>query len=572
MKKKIISLVAVLCLMAAPLYSSFDQPQESHCYRTLLVMTSESDWTIVRLLGGHILTATYDIVEGDTIPECECWCDPHLNLIGMTKKQFDTSLVKIDVKIILHLKEDLNIVFEIQKGDIKYTTLDIYNYNGKEPVFLETVTNDANIPGDPENTMEFTVDISKLTAKGPLQYLVSSVPKLVWAFYYPWYHKQQWHTSKALIDTPLVGAHDSSGLDVIELHIKQAKSARIDGFIVSWWGKNDYADQNLKTILYIADKLDFKITIYLESLQNGPRSEEDLKKMFLSFYESYGEDQRYYRINGDPVIFVWAVESHPPSSWEDILSAVEDEGYTGVYIAMAGQPDYLEIFDGLHLYGTVGVSDLSAVYERLSTSCSTYGYFNDEPSYIWAATVCPGYDDRKIPGREGLYQPRDDGEYYLETFEAAVNSSPDWLLITSFNEWWENTHIEPSMNYGFTYLNLTAQVCSAFKELDSLAPLLTAHTLFGEALDLLSANSFELAKTKFESAKEIYDKIGYSEKSLKARHYIEKCTEEIEKQQSQKEQELQTPESERGEHEADTSLLLLLVSLLITSWIRKQNP
>jgi len=128
------------------------------------------------------------------------------------------------------------------------------------------------------------------------------------------------------------------------------------------------------------------------------------------------------------------------------------------------------------------------------------------------------------------------------------------------------------MNYGFTYLNLTAQVCSAFKELDSLAPLLTAHTLFGEALDLLSANSFELAKTKFESAKEIYDKIGYSEKSLKARHYIEKCTEEIEKQQSQKEQELQTPESERGEHEADTSLLLLLVSLLITSWIRKQNP
>ena len=37
------------------------------------------------------------------------------------------------------------------------------------------------------------------------------------------------------------------------------------------------------------------------------------------------------------------------------------------------------------------------------------------------------------------------------------------ILITSFNEWWENTHIEPSKNYGFNYMFLTEKFNSDFK-------------------------------------------------------------------------------------------------------------
>lgn len=84
-----------------------------------------------------------------------------------------------------------------------------------------------------------------------------------------------------------------------------------------------------------------------------------------------------------------------------------------------------------------------------------------------AATICPGYDDKRIPGRVGYCQERQNGTYYEQTFNAAKSSDPDWLLITSFNEWPENTYIEPSKKYGFNYLLMTEKFSADFKGIKS---------------------------------------------------------------------------------------------------------
>lgn len=523
-----LSIQSYRCQEGLPLYSLASQSVESRCYRVLLVITSQSDWTTVRLVsGGHMINTHYEVTEGYNAPEFECWYDAHLNLIGMTKKQFDTTPVKIEVKTILYVKEGSTLTFEIQKGDIEHTAVEIYNYNAEEPVSVEIFTHSFNIEGDPENRVEFSVNTVDITAGGPLRPLLPSVPKMVWAFYYPWYYKEQWLTSDALIDSPLIGPHDSSNPEVIEMHITQAKSAGIDGFIVSWWGENSYTDQNLKIILDIAQEYDFKITIIFESLGGDePRSERELKRMFLSFFENYGDDTRYYRIDGEPVIFVWAVESHPPSVWETIITDLERAGYTAVYVAETGNPGYLDVFDGLHRYATVGIDDLSRLYERLSVVCRTYGYLHDKKWVIWAATLCPGYDDRKIPGRAGLYQPRENGEYYTKTFEAAVNSSPDWILITSFNEWWENTHIEPSTNHGDTYLEMTSDFSSQFK--GESTPLQKADSLFEQGRRAFEEGNYEEALDFFQRAKEIYESIG-SEKTEECDEWIQKAQNKLKK-------------------------------------------
>ncbi len=69
-------------------------------------------------------------------------------------------------------------------------------------------------------------------------------------------------------------------------------------------------------------------------------------------------------------------------------------------------------------------------------------------------SVRPGYDDRKIRD-PGLYTPREDGEYYRRSWETALASDPDVVLITSWNEWPEATNIEPSVEFGYEYLDLT---------------------------------------------------------------------------------------------------------------------
>ena len=76
---------------------------------------------------------------------------------------------------------------------------------------------------------------------------------------------------------------------------------------------------------------------------------------------------------------------------------------------------------------------------------------NDTPLIL---SVRPGYDDRKIRD-PGLYTPREDGEYYRQSWEKALASDPDVVLITSWNEWPEATNIEPSVEFGYQYLELT---------------------------------------------------------------------------------------------------------------------
>ncbi len=76
------------------------------------------------------------------------------------------------------------------------------------------------------------------------------------------------------------------------------------------------------------------------------------------------------------------------------------------------------------------------------------------------ATVMPGYDDRVIR-TPGFAMPRGDGARWRHDW--AVARSADWALLTSFNEWHEGSEIEPSVEYGDTWLKLTAAAVARWK-------------------------------------------------------------------------------------------------------------
>jgi hypothetical protein len=75
----------------------------------------------------------------------------------------------------------------------------------------------------------------------------------------------------------------------------------------------------------------------------------------------------------------------------------------------------------------------------------------------------PGYDDRKTGRGNAFAVGREDGAYYARSWQAAIDSSPDWIIITSFNEWPEGTYIEPSQAYGTRYLEMTSQWAATFR-------------------------------------------------------------------------------------------------------------
>jgi Glycosyl hydrolase family 99 len=60
---------------------------------------------------------------------------------------------------------------------------------------------------------------------------------------------------------------------------------------------------------------------------------------------------------------------------------------------------------------------------------------------------------------------RENGAYYDAQWRAALEAGTDWVVVTSWNEWWENTHIEPSVRYGDFYVRRTSEWATRFRML-----------------------------------------------------------------------------------------------------------
>jgi len=48
-------------------------------------------------------------------------------------------------------------------------------------------------------------------------------------------------------------------------------------------------------------------------------------------------------------------------------------------------------------------------------------------------------------------------------FDIVLAHDPNWIFINSWNEWWENSHIEPSELYGTQYLDITREYANRWK-------------------------------------------------------------------------------------------------------------
>ena len=82
---------------------------------------------------------------------------------------------------------------------------------------------------------------------------------------------------------------------------------------------------------------------------------------------------------------------------------------------------------------------------------------------VTTVTIIPGYDDRSL----GRLRPRPvtsrwGGETYRVLWRAAIAAVPDWVLLTSWNEWHEGSELEASVEYGSRILDDTAAFSREF--------------------------------------------------------------------------------------------------------------
>lgn len=312
----------------------------------------------------------------------------------------------------------------------------------------------------------------------------TNVPRQVLAFYYGWYGNpevsQRWYHWKNVdaakkhidesTDYPALGPYDSHDPKVIEAHLRQAKQAGLTGFIVSWWTKGDFHDRGIPLMLDAARKHGMKITVYYETVppRDNPTVEGAVDDL-LYLVGKYGTHPAWLKLHDKPVIFIYgrAVGQLKLDGWERVMMAFAAKNPGGaVFIGDQISTRAARIFDGIHTYNPTGLTQGRSVDEIRTWAKATFPEWIKlaGPDRIACITIIPGYDDSVQPSRKPPrpITDRHQGETYRIMWQEAIAANPDWILVTSWNEWHEGSEIEPSLELGDRELKTTRQFARKF--------------------------------------------------------------------------------------------------------------
>lgn len=292
-------------------------------------------------------------------------------------------------------------------------------------------------------------DTIALTSSPPITNTPNDpVPAL--AYYYIWFDPQSWDRAKK--DFPLLGHYSSDDAAVMRQHIRWAKAAGIDGFIVSW-KSNDKLNHRLDQLVGIADEENFKLAIIYESLDfhRNPLPLNQVGSDLTYFIEHYSRHPAFDLF--EKPLIIWS------GTWEfpvdEIRKITENMREHALILAseknLEGYQRLSAFVDGdAYYWSSVNPNTHSGYSDKLLAMGDAIHKNNG----IWIAPAAPGFDARLIGGNSVV--ERKEGETLRTELKTALQSLPDAIGLISWNEFSENSHIEPSQNYGNLYLKVLA--------------------------------------------------------------------------------------------------------------------
>jgi hypothetical protein len=292
----------------------------------------------------------------------------------------------------------------------------------------------------------------------------TSGPGPVMAFYYPWYEPDDW-TSGKMSDTanPTYSGGDD---EAMKRHIQQADDAGIDALICAWYGPNeDRINKRCHRLLQLVEESGRHIRVavfpdpasFVELYSPGKMAEalDVIRKELTS-------SPAYFKWQDKPVVFFY----HPQSlgdvnSWKQLRDQT-DPNRDQFWFGGTDDFNYLDSYDALFYFDisweNADGAAMGSYLRRLKTYNQTH---NTNKPFI--ATVQPGYDDTLYRGQGHVVRDRANGDYYRGTWKMAITRRAAAVVLTSFNEFYEGSYIEPSQKFGDQYLQLTKDLITQYR-------------------------------------------------------------------------------------------------------------
>jgi len=262
-------------------------------------------------------------------------------------------------------------------------------------------------------------------------------PPIQAAFFYPWF-PQAWKQSNIYPYTnytPALGFYSSTDDATIDQQLRLAAQAHLEAFISSWWGQGHHTDTAFQYILNRSERSDspypnLRWAIYYENESQGDPTVEQIVSDLQYLADKAFSHVGYLRVNGKPVVFVYA-NSLDSCGMADRWVQAKAQFGGGVYIV-------LKVFSG---------------YRNCASQPDAWHQYAPAKNYDsqlpWSISVSPGF--WKVGEQPRL--PRDPIRFESDVQKMAA-SGAFWQLVTTWSEWGEGTSVEPATEFGNTYLDI----------------------------------------------------------------------------------------------------------------------
>ena len=321
---------------------------------------------------------------------------------------------------------------------------------------------------NPYTSIVFRTRQQLFGSSNPLLAHVDQRP-LVLAAYYPWFGPGNYGGAK-LADRPL-DERDTMAYPGVLSMTQQARAAGIDGFVVSWAGE-EFSGWRFDLAREAAEATGGYVVPYIEMVEAHAPGDTTGKANplivldWISDAVERADSPALLRSGGVPVMFVFQMSRLSPMGWYNVLAELNKRGTPVRLVGDATlKSNYAAVEWGTHIYNPNFKSQAELTQYNRDTMLDARLLATNDPTgpHLTVATVSPGYDDTNLRGNLNPIVSRGAaGDRYIATWDAAITGEPDWVLITSWNEWFEGTHIEPSVGHGGLALQQTAEQAARF--------------------------------------------------------------------------------------------------------------
>ena len=302
-------------------------------------------------------------------------------------------------------------------------------------------------------------------------------PPLAGVYYYPWHGDNNFHGGRYLrehlvpIQKPELGEYNDRDNAVIGKHLEWCEYAGIGLWVSSWWGPGRTTDVTLKDYILKHDDLnEMKIALFYETTGRMPDFTDmsNVESDIEYIAENYFDHPNYYKIDGKPVLFIYltrvlsreGILDNTLDLMRETASAAGFEMYI-VGDQVFGNPpsstDQLALLDAVTNYDVYGSSGgkMYATQEKVDNyydKQSTWRSMAHQVGTSFVPATAPGYNDTGVrDGHVPLSRKLNENAEFGSLFKAMLTEAlkitdpetGNLFMITSWNEWHEDTQIEP---------------------------------------------------------------------------------------------------------------------------------